>query len=161
MGRTYTDFSQLSKGMFRKSEPVVEVKPIPKEASAGGDDALAYFGLTGSGKREGGRAGTVGGCDASGAGAGKDACAALKAPQPPSGASDVKAGNDASAALEARVGAAEAQIAAIGAERDAAERRAADLEAQLKREHDARLAAEAERDRLRDEVIRLRNELLR
>ena len=73
----------------------------------------------------------------------------------------MKAGNDASAALEARVGAAEAQIAAIGAERDAAERRAADLEAQLKREHDARLAAEAERDRLRDEVIRLRNELLR
>ena len=129
MGRTYTDFSQLTKGMFRKSEPVVEVKPIPKEASAGGVDALAYFGL--------------------------------KAPQPPSGASDVKAGNDASAALEARVGAAEAQIAAIGAERDAAERRAADLEAQLKREHDARLAAEAERDRLRDEVIRLRNELLR
>ena len=119
MGRTYTDFSQLTKGMFRKSEPVVEVKPIP----------LAYFGL--------------------------------KAQQPPSGASDVKAGNDASAALEARVGAAEAQIAAIGAERDAAERRAADLEAQLKREHDARLAAEAERDRLRDEVIRLRNELLR
>jgi len=129
MGRTFTDFSQLSKGMFRKSDPVVEVKPIPKEQVVGGDDALAYFGL--------------------------------KAPQPPSGASDVKAGNDASAALEARVGAAEAQIAAIGAERDAAERRAADLEAQLKREHDARLAAEAERDRLRDEVIRLRNELLR
>ena len=129
MGRTYTDFSQLTKGMFRKSDPVVEIKPIPKEQVVGGDDALAYFGL--------------------------------KAPQPPSGASDVKAGNDASAALEARVGAAEAQIAAIGAERDAAERRAADLEAQLKREHDARLAAEAERDRLRDEVIRLRNELLR
>ena len=49
MGRTLTDFSQLSKGMFRKSEPVVEVKPIPKETSADGDDALAYFGLTGSG----------------------------------------------------------------------------------------------------------------
>lgn len=27
MGKTYTDFSQLSKGMFRKSDPVVEVKP--------------------------------------------------------------------------------------------------------------------------------------
>ena len=52
MGRTYTDFSQLSKGMFKKSEPVVEIKPIPKDASAGGDDALAYFGLTGRGKRE-------------------------------------------------------------------------------------------------------------
>jgi hypothetical protein len=57
MGRTYTDFSQLSKGMFRKSEPVVEIKPIPKETSAGGDDALAYFGLTGREKRESGRAG--------------------------------------------------------------------------------------------------------
>ena len=45
MGRTYTDFSQLSKGMFKKSEPVVEIKPIPKETSAGEDDALAYFGL--------------------------------------------------------------------------------------------------------------------
>ena len=55
MGRTYTDFSQLSKGMFKKSEPVVEVKPVPKEASAGGDDALAYFGLTGREKREKGK----------------------------------------------------------------------------------------------------------
>lgn len=44
MGKTYTDFSQLSKGMFKKSDPVVEIKPIPKK-SAGGDDALAYFGL--------------------------------------------------------------------------------------------------------------------
>ena len=32
MGRTYTDFSQLSKGMFRKSEPVEEIKPIRMEA---------------------------------------------------------------------------------------------------------------------------------
>lgn len=30
MGKTYTDFSQLSKGMFRKSDPVVEVKPQPQ-----------------------------------------------------------------------------------------------------------------------------------
>ena len=44
MGKTYTDFSQLSKGMFKKSDPMVEIKPIPKK-SAGGDDALAYFGL--------------------------------------------------------------------------------------------------------------------
>ncbi len=29
MGRTLTDFSQLSKGMFKKSDPVVEVKPLP------------------------------------------------------------------------------------------------------------------------------------
>ena len=43
MARTYTDFSQLSKGMFRKSDPVVEVKPLPKK-SAVGDDALTYFG---------------------------------------------------------------------------------------------------------------------
>ena len=42
MGKTYTDFSQLSKGMFKKSDPVVEIKPIPRK-SAGGDDALAYI----------------------------------------------------------------------------------------------------------------------
>ena len=79
MGRTYTDFSQLSKGMFRKSEPVEEIKPIPKEASAGEDDALAYFCLTGRGRREEGRAGAVGGCGATGADAGNDAYAALEA----------------------------------------------------------------------------------
>ena len=126
MGKTYTDFSQLSKGMFRKSDPVVEIKPIPKK-SAGGDDALAYFGLN--------------------------------APQPPSGAFGARAGNDASAALEARVKAAEAQIVSIGAQRDAARRKAADLERQLAAERQMREAAEAERERLRDEVMRLRNGL--
>ena len=44
MGKTYTDFSQLSKGMFKRSDPVVEVKPPPPKKAAG-DDALAYFGL--------------------------------------------------------------------------------------------------------------------
>ena len=33
MGKTYTDFSQLSKGMFRKSDPVVEITPIPKKST--------------------------------------------------------------------------------------------------------------------------------
>ena len=139
MGRTYTDFSQLSKGMFRKSEPVVEVKPVPKETSAGGDDALAYFGLTGRGKREEGRAGAVGGCGAFGAGT----------------------ANDAYVVLKANLEAVRAESAALSVAKDAAERKSADLEAKLKRERDARLTAEAERDRLRDEVIRLRNELLR
>ena len=139
MGRTLTDFLQLSKGMFMKSDPVVEVKPIPKVASAGGDDALAYFGLTGRGKRESGRSGAVGGCVAPGA----------------------EAGNDAYAALEANLEAVRAESAALSDAKDAAERKSADLEAKLKRERDARLAAEAERDRLRDEVIRPRNELLR
>ena len=44
MRKTYTDFSQLSKGMFRKNDPVVEVKPQPPKKVAG-EDALAYFGL--------------------------------------------------------------------------------------------------------------------
>ena len=126
MGKTYTDFSQLSKGMFKKSDPVVEIKPIPKK-SAGGDDALAYFGLN--------------------------------APQPPSGASGARVGNDASSALEALVKAAEAQIVSIGAERDAAKRKTADLEHQLAEEQAARQAAETERDRLRGELLRLQNEL--
>ena len=51
MGKTYTDFSQLSKGMFRKSDPVMEVKPLPPKKAAG-DDALAYFGIGGTGSRE-------------------------------------------------------------------------------------------------------------
>ena len=137
MGRTYTDFSQLSKGMFRKSEPVVEVKPIPKEASAGGGDALAYFGLTGRGRREEGRAGAVGGC----------------------GAPDAEAGNDAYAALEANLEAVRAESAALGAAKDAVEKKAADLERQLAEERAARQAAEAERERLRGDVLRLRNEI--
>ena len=51
MGKTYTDFSQLSKGMFRTSDPVVEVKPLPPKKAVG-DDALAYFGIGGTGNGE-------------------------------------------------------------------------------------------------------------
>lgn len=127
MGKTYTDFSQLSKGMFRKSEPVVEIKPIPKETSAGGDDALAYFGLKGRGDGVSGRAEAVGGCGASGA----------------------KAGNDAYVALKANLEAVRAESAALGAAKDIAEKKAADLERQLAEERAARQAAEAERERLR------------
>ena len=45
MGKTYTDFSQHSKGMFKKSAPVEEIKPLPKTKTLGGDDALSFFGL--------------------------------------------------------------------------------------------------------------------
>ena len=137
MSRTLTDFSQLSKGMFRKSEPVVEVKPIPKEASAGGDDALAYFGLTGREKRESGRAGAVGGCG--------ESCAV--------------AGNDAFVALKANLEAVRAESAVLSEAKAEAERKVADLERQLADERAARQSAESERDRLRGEVLRLRNEL--
>ena len=137
MGRTYTDFSQLSKGMFRKSEPVVEVKPIPKETSAGGDDALAYFGLKGSGKREEGRSGAVGGC----------------------GASDAEAGNNAFVALKANLEAVRAESAALSEAKAEAERKVANLERQLAEERAARQAAESERERLRGDVLRLRNEI--
>ena len=45
MGKTYTDFSQLSKGMFKKSAPVEEIKLLPKTKTVGGDDVLSFFGL--------------------------------------------------------------------------------------------------------------------
>ena len=45
MSRTYTDFSQLSKGMFRKSVPAEEIKPLPKKSSEGGEEVLSFFGL--------------------------------------------------------------------------------------------------------------------
>ena len=137
MGRTYTDFSQLSKGMFKKSEPVVEIKPIPKEASAGGDDALAYFGLTGRGNGESGRAGAVGGCG--------ESCAV--------------AGNDAFVALKANLEAVRAESAVLSEAKAEAERKVSDLERQLAAERAARQTAEAERERLRGDVLRLRNEL--
>ena len=126
MGRTYTDFSQLSKGMFRKSDSVVEVKPLPPKKTAG-DDALAYFGLN--------------------------------EPEPSSAATDAVAGNDATAALEANVAALRAESAALGAAKDAAEKKVADLERQLAEERAARQTVEAERERLRGDVLRLRNEL--
>ena len=127
MGKTYTDFSQLSKGMFKKSEPVVEVKPIPKETSAGGDDALAYFGLN--------------------------------APEAPTRAPGEGADNGRIQALEANVAALRAESAALGAAKAEAERKSADLEQQLAAERQARASAETERDRLRGEVLRLKNEL--
>ena len=127
MGKTYTDFSQLSKGMFRKSEPVVEVKPIPTETSAGGDDALAYFGLN--------------------------------VPEAPTCAPGGGADNGRIQSLEANVAALRAESATLGAARAEAERKSSDLEQQLAAERQARATAEAERDRLCGEVLRLKNEL--
>ena len=127
MGKTYTDFLQLSKGMFRKSEPVVEVKPIPTETSAGGDDALAYFGLN--------------------------------VPEAPTCAPGGGADNGRIQSLEANVAALRAESATLGAARAEAERKSSDLEQQLAAERQARATAEAERDRLCGEVLRLKNEL--
>ena len=49
MGRTLTDFSQLSKGMFKKSDPVVEIKPLPEagngEQGTGNGERLAEIGV--------------------------------------------------------------------------------------------------------------------
>ena len=126
MGKTYTDFSQLSKGMFKKSDPVVEIKPIPKK-SAGGDDALAYFGLN--------------------------------APEAPTRAPGAGADNGRILSLEANVAALRAESAALGAAKAEAERKSFDLEQQLAAERQIRASAEAERGRLRGEVLRLRNEL--
>ena len=126
MGKTYTDFSQLSKGMFRKSDPVVEVKPPPPKKVAG-EDALAYFGLN--------------------------------APAAPTCAQGGGADNGRIQSLEANVAALRAESAALGAAKAEAERKSADLEQQLVAERQMRASAEAERDRLRGEVLRLKNEL--
>ena len=127
MGKTYTDFSQLSKGMFKKSAPVEEIKPLPKTNAAGGDDVLSFFGLNG--------------------------------PETPTGASAGEAGDGRILALEANVRAIRAESAALGAAKAEAERKAGDLERQLAEERQMREAAESVRERLRGEVMRLRNEL--
>lgn len=126
MRKTYTDFSQLSKGMFRKSDPVVEVKPPPPKKVAG-EDALAYFGLN--------------------------------APEAPTCAPSVGVDNGRIQSLEANVAALRAESAALDAAKAEAERKSADLEQQLAAERQMRASAETERDRLRGEVLRLKNEL--
>ena len=114
MGKTYTDFSQLSKGMFRKSEPVEEIKPVPKEQVAGGDDVLAYFGLKAA---QPPRA-------ASGAGAGNNASAAQEARVAAAEAQVAAIGAERDAAerksadLERRLADAEAARQSAEAERD-------------------------------------------
>ena len=150
MGKTYTDFSQLSKGMFRKSNPVVEVKPLPPKKAAG-DDALAYFGLNAPEAltRAPGNAPAL---QASG-------CPSAKH-EPRSGRKGMLgADNGRIQSLEANVAALRAESAALGAAKAEAERKSADLEQQLAAERQAQASAEAERDRLRGEVLRLRNEL--
>ena len=127
MGKTYTDFSQLSKGMFRKSSPVEEIKPLPKTTAVGEDDALSFFGLN--------------------------------APETPTGASGGGSGDERILALEADVRTVRAESAALEVAKVEAERKAGDLERQLAAERQMREAAEAERERLRGEVMRLRNEL--
>ena len=110
MGKTYTDFSQLSKGMFRKSTPVEEIKPLPKTNAVGGDDALSFFGLNGPETATGASAG----------GSGDGRILALEA--------DVRAVRAESAALEAakaeaerKVGDLEHRLAAERQMREAAE----------------------------------------
>lgn len=127
MSKTYTDFSQLSKGLFRKSAPVEEIKPQPKKTSDGGEEALSFFGLNRRNVQSG----------ASGSGSAQGRILALEA--------DVRTLRAESAALES----AKAE----------AERKADGLERLLADERRMREAAEAERDRLRGEVTRLRNEL--
>ena len=109
MAKTHSDFSQLSRGMFRKSDPVVEVKPLPKTRALD-DEALAYFGLTGRGGLEDGTGG-------------------LRGAGLPGAFADRPGDADAAcAALKARLEAAEAKVSAVDAERGAAERNAGELE---------------------------------
>lgn len=110
MGKTYTDFSQLSKGMFKKSAPVEEIKPLPKTNAAGGEDALSFFSLNAPETPTG----------APGGGAGDGRILALEA--------DVRAVRAESAALEAakaeaerKAGDLERQLAAERQMREAAE----------------------------------------
>ncbi|MBQ2631051.1 MAG: hypothetical protein IJG13_15360, partial [Kiritimatiellae bacterium] len=93
--------------------------------------------------------------------AGDDALAyfGLNAPEAPTRAPGVGADNGRIRSLEANVAALRAESAALGAAKAEAERKSADLEQQLAAERQMRASAEAERDRMRGEVLRLKNEL--
>lgn len=137
MRKTYTDFSQLSKGMFRRETTPVEMKPQPPKKSAD-DDALAYFGIGGmnNGKRGVVKAGSEGQSKAFG------------------GADEGRI-----QALEADMAALRAESVALDAARAEAARKADELERQLAAERQVRASAEIERDRACGEVLRLKDEL--
>jgi len=130
MGKTYTDFSQLSKGMFRKCAPVEEMKPLPKTKAVGGDDALSFFGLNAPETPTGASGGV---------GAGDERILALEA--------DVRAVRAESAALDAAK--AEAERKAGDLERQLA------AERQMRETAEAeRLAREEGKSRLPSEQAR-------
>ncbi|MGN0853360.1 MAG: hypothetical protein ACI4Q3_08285, partial [Kiritimatiellia bacterium] len=93
--------------------------------------------------------------------AGDDALAyfGLNAPEAPTRAPSGGADNGRIQSLEANVAALRAESAALGAAKAEAERKSADLERQLAAERQMRASAEAERDRLRGEVLRLKSGL--
>lgn len=137
MGKTYTDFSQLSKGLFRREKPE-EVKPLPPKPSAnGGEEVLAYFSRPG-----------------------------LNAPKRPANAvcADQLAGRERLllSELEATRGelaAAKTALAAADEAKADADQRIAGLEAELRNLREEHDASARERDRLRCECGRLAGEL--
>ncbi len=137
MGKTFTDFSQLSKGLFKKAEKkTVEVKPEPVR-SKGDEDVLAYFSRRGDDsaksspaapRRETGRESTL-----------EAECAELRVQLEQNGA----------------------EIAAATRDSEAAASRVELLGSELQKEREAHMKAERERTRLEGECGRLKGELRR
>ncbi len=137
MAKTLTDLSQLTKAILKESppsrvEPAPAAQPAPtvSDEDREAEEVLAYFSRT---PRNAPRSLRV----ASGAGAGEERTAELKA------------------ALEAK----DAALDAIAEEKAEADERIAELEQQLAAEREAHEAAIRERDRLQGECGRLQGEL--
>ena len=130
MSMTFTDFSQLSKGLFKADRKPVEIKPVPKPSSDHGAEALAYFTRP-----------------------------SQNAQKPPTGptCADPLAGRER--LLLSELEATRGELAASREAASAAEKRIAELERQLAAAEKAHIAAERERDRLQGECGRLQGEL--
>ncbi len=135
MGKTFTDFSQLSKGLFRKAEKKpAEVKPEPVR-SKGDEDVLAYFSRKGDDSRKSSHA----------------------APRRETGRESTLEAECAE--LRVQLEQKSAAIAAIVRENEAAASQVELLEESLLSEREAHMKAERELSRLQGECGRLQGEL--
>ncbi len=134
MPKTFTDFSQLSKGLFRKAEKKpVEVKPEPVR-SKGDEDVLAYFSRKGNDSRKSSPA----------------------APRQETGRESTLEAECAE--LRVQLEKKSAALAAVTQENRAAASRVELLEESLQNEREAHMKAEREWTRLEGECGRLQRE---
>ncbi len=135
MDKKFTDFSQLSKGLFKKAEKKpVEVKPEPVR-SKGDEDVLAYFSRR---EDDGGRSSPV-------------------APRRETGQESTLEAECAE--LRVQLEQKGAEIVAAVREKEANASRVELLEESLRNEREAHMKAERELSRLQGECGRLRGEL--
>ena len=137
MGKTFTDFSQLTKAILKESDsfrvkpaPVAQPEPVVSDEDREAEEVLAYFSRS-----------------------------PQNAPRNLRVASSAKSPQDRTTELKAALEAKDAAMSALAAEKADADKRIVELERQLAAEREAHMATAQERDRLHGQCGRLQSEL--